>query len=86
MKLPFNELEQRVIKFLKEQFLEKGTKPPTMYHPDVMHRAVMEQFRIDKVTRLGSAPSLALGGHSRSCAALVISRYARAVVATSTAQ
>src|SRR6266851_8457623 len=47
MELSFNELEQRLLRFLKEEFLEKGSRPPTMHDPATMHRDVMEKFRLD---------------------------------------
>src|SRR5205807_1674038 len=47
MELSFNELEQRLLRFLKQEFLEKGSRPPTMHDPATMHRDVMEKFGLD---------------------------------------
>jgi hypothetical protein len=44
MEFSFNELEQRLLRYLKQQFLDKGNRPPTMHDPAVMDAAVMEQF------------------------------------------
>ena len=47
MELSFNELEQRLLRFLNQEFLEKGGRPTTMHDPATMHRDVMEKFGLD---------------------------------------
>jgi hypothetical protein len=47
MTLMFNEPEQRVLRFLKEEFLAKGSKPQTMWDPVTPHRDLMEKFDLD---------------------------------------
>lgn len=44
MELSFNELEQQMLRFLKWEFLEKGSKPETMLAPATMHSDVMAKF------------------------------------------
>jgi len=47
MEVSFNELEQRILRFLKDEFLEKGSGPTDMHAPATMHRDVMEEFGLD---------------------------------------
>jgi len=47
VELTFNELEQRLLRFLKGEFLEKGSRPTTFRDPATMHREVMEKFGLD---------------------------------------
>ena len=47
MELSFNELERRLLRFLKEEFLEKGSKPMNMLAPATRHLDVMEKFGLN---------------------------------------
>lgn len=47
MELSFNELEQRLLRFLKQEFLEKGSEPQTMLDPETMHIDIMQKFGLD---------------------------------------
>ena len=47
MQLSFNELEERLLRFLKEEFLEKGSSPTLQHDPATMHRDVMDKFGLD---------------------------------------
>ncbi len=47
MEPPFNGQEQRLLRFLKEEFLEKGSKPTTMRSPATMECDVMRKFGLD---------------------------------------
>ncbi len=56
----FNELEERVLRFLKGEFLEKGSEPATMHDPVTYHRDVMQKFDLslpqytELIARLGA--------------------------------
>jgi hypothetical protein len=43
----FNELEQQVLRYLKEEFFKKGGRPQTMLDPDIRHQDVMQKFALD---------------------------------------
>jgi hypothetical protein len=43
----FNELEQRLLRFLQEEFLQKGSRPRTMLDPATKHGDVMAKFGLD---------------------------------------
>jgi hypothetical protein len=71
MELWFNELEQRLLRFLKAEFLEKGSKPTTMRDHATMHRDVMEKFGLDlkqyrevmaRLEHHGVVRAIAIGG------------------------
>jgi hypothetical protein len=47
MQLSFNELEEGLLRFLKEEFLAKGSRPMHMRAPATMHRDVMDKFGLD---------------------------------------
>jgi hypothetical protein len=47
LELAFNELEQQLLRFLKEELLQKGGRPTTFRDPATMHRDVMEKFGLD---------------------------------------
>jgi hypothetical protein len=47
MQPSFNELEQRLLRFLRDEFLEKGGKPTTMRDSATMERDVMKQIGLD---------------------------------------
>lgn len=48
MEPSFNELEQRVLRFLEKEFLKKGGKPTTMRDPAMWERDVMEKCGLDQ--------------------------------------
>lgn len=47
MEPSFNESEQRLLRFLKDEYLEKGSGPTTSHDPATMHRDVMKKFGLD---------------------------------------
>lgn len=47
MELSFNELEQQLLRFLKEEFLENDSRPKSIHDPATMHSDVMEKFGLD---------------------------------------
>ncbi|MFL5244336.1 MAG: hypothetical protein ACJ8FY_19730 [Gemmataceae bacterium] len=47
MEPSFTELEQQLLRFLKEEFLEKGSRPAHMLAPATMNRDVMERFSLE---------------------------------------
>lgn len=49
MEPSFNILEQRVLRFLKEEFLKKGSAPATMRDPATMERDVMDVCDISPI-------------------------------------
>ncbi len=83
MEPSFNKLEERLLRFLKEEFLEKGSKPPSNHGPATMERDVMEKFGLDppqyrevmaRFEHLGIAKAIAIGakyGHVQINPAIV---------------
>ena len=77
MKGSLNDLEQRIVRYLCEEFRAKGNKPLTMLDPATTHVDVMEKFGLDhpqyrmviaKLERLGIVQAIAVGrsyGHLR---------------------
>ena len=47
MAIQFNDLEKRVLRFLKDEYLEKGSEPSDMHAPATGHRDVMAKFDLD---------------------------------------
>ncbi len=43
----FSDLEQRILRFLKEEYLEKGSRPSHLNAPATLHRDVMAKFGLD---------------------------------------
>lgn len=70
MERTFNELEQCLVRFLKQEFLEKGGRPQTMHDPATMHSDVMQKFGLDlaryrevmtRLEHLGIVRAIAIG-------------------------
>jgi hypothetical protein len=73
MEPSFNELEQRLLRFLKEEFLKKGSKPTTMHDSATMERDVMEKCGLDlpqyrevmaRLEHHGIAKEIAIGANN----------------------
>lgn len=47
MEVSFNALEQRLLRYLRQEFVEKGSKPQTMHDPATMHNDVMRTFGLN---------------------------------------
>lgn len=47
MEMKFNDLEQRVLRFLEDEYLKKGSGPRTRADPVTRHHDVMARFDLD---------------------------------------
>ena len=45
--ISFDKMEQRLLRFLRDEFLEKGSKPPTMRDPYTKERDVIQECSLD---------------------------------------
>jgi len=48
--IAFNDLERSLLRFLKDEFLEKGSGPAHLAAPATLHRDVMQRFNLDLPT------------------------------------